>query len=113
MLIVFSVNFCIVEPSGVKTRFETHSKITTKPHEAYGGDDMPARKLENYVNKGIQAGFGIEPIKIAETLFQVASRDENVPLYLPLGTTAVKLIQAKLQQRLQALEAVRDLSAID
>ena len=97
----------------MKTRFETHSKINTKPHEAYAGDDMPARKLETYVNKGIQAGFGIEPIKVAETLFQVASRNETVPLYLPLGTTAAKLIQAKLQQRLQDLEAVHDLSAIN
>jgi len=108
----WNINFCIVEPSGVKTRFETHSKINTKPHEAYAGDDMPARKLESYVNKGIQAGSGIEPIKVAETLFQVASRNDNVPLYLPLGNTAAMLIQAKLQQRLQDLEAVRDISAI-
>lgn len=74
---------------------------------------MPARKLESYVNKGIQEGSGIESIKIAETLFQVASRNEVVPLYLPLGKTAIILIQAKLQQRLQDLEAVRHLSAID
>ncbi|KAF1344933.1 short-chain dehydrogenase/reductase-like protein SDR [Delphinella strobiligena] len=92
----WNLNFCVVEPSGVKTRFATHSEINTKPHEAYAGDDMPARKLESYVNKGILAGYGIEPMKVAEALFQAASRNETVPLYLPLGATAVKLIQAKL-----------------
>lgn len=97
----------------MKTNFEGHSKVKTKPHEAYAGADMPARKLEVMVKQGLKAGFGIlQPTDVAKTLFQVATRNEKVPLHLPLSTTAVKLITAKLQGRLQALEAVKDLSAI-
>lgn len=109
----WNINFCIVEPGAVKTNFETTSKKHTKPHEAYAGDDMPSRKLEGFVKKGLQAGVGVEPVDVAKVLFQVASRNEKVPLYLPLSTTAVTLIKAKLQGRLQDLEAVQELSAID
>jgi hypothetical protein len=107
------VNFCIVEPGAVKTNFETTSKKHTKPHEAYAGDDMPSRKLEAFVNQSLKAGVGVEPVEVAKVLFHVASRNEKVPLHLPLSTTAVKLITAKLQGRLKDLEAVQELSAID
>lgn len=108
------VNFCIVEPAAVKTNFEGHSKKKTKPHEAYAGADMPARKLEVMVEHGLKAGVGIlQPTDVAKALYQVASRNEKVPLHLPLSTTAVKLITLKLQGRLQALETVKELSAID
>lgn len=81
------VNFCIVEPSGVKTEFEGHSKAKIEPHPAYAGADMPARKLEHFVQMGIKAGAAagmIQPEKLAETLYTVASRGECVPLRLPL-----------------------------
>ena len=74
---------------------------------------MPSRKLEVFVQQGLKAGAVVEPIEVAKVLFHVANRNENVPLYLPLSTTAVKLITAKLQGRLQELEAVKKLSAID
>ena len=84
-----------------------------EPHEAYVADDMPARKLESYVRKGLKSGAGLEPSTIAKALFGVASRDQKVPLYLPIGATAVMLIKSKLEGRLQDLEAVKELSAID
>ncbi|XHG07497.1 hypothetical protein AWENTII_010639 [Aspergillus wentii] len=73
----WNINFCIIEPSGVKTNFEGHSKARTQPHPAYAGEDMPARKLEAYVEKGIKAGAGagmIEPAAVAEAIFNIASR---------------------------------------
>lgn len=74
---------------------------------------MPSRKLEVIVEQGLKASFCIiEPIEVAKVLFQVANRNEKVPLHLPLGTTAVKLITAQLQGRLQELETVKELSAI-
>ena len=108
------VNFCIVEPGSVKSNFEGHSKKNTKPHEAYAGADMPSRKLDVMVTQSLKAGFGVmEPSEVAKVLFQVASRNEKVPLHLPLGTIAVHLITVKLQGRLQELETVKELSAMD
>nr|P0CU82.1 RecName: Full=Oxidoreductase calM; AltName: Full=Calbistrin biosynthesis cluster protein N [Penicillium decumbens] len=109
----WNIHFCIVEPSAVKTNFETTSKKRTQPHEAYAGADMPARQLETFVKKGLEAGVGFEPSAVANVLYKVASRNEKVPLRLPLSATAVKLITAKLQVQLQDLETVSELSAID
>jgi len=109
----WNINFCIVEPGAVKTNFEGPSKKHTKPHEAYAGADMPTRQLEFFVQKGLQAGVGVEPVEVAKALFHVANRKDKVPLHLPLSVTAVNLITAKLQGRLQDLETFRELSAID
>jgi hypothetical protein len=84
-----------------------------EPHVAYAANDMPSRKLEAYVRQGLKSGTGIEPAAIAKALFKVASRDKKVPLHLPLGSTALKLIKSKLEGRLEDLEAVKELSAID
>lgn len=111
-LLALTVNFCIVEPGGVKTNFEGHSKARTKPHPAYAADDMPSRKLEAYVNKGIKSGVGIEPSAVAETIFTIASRGECIPLRLPLGTVAWKLAKSKFEGLLIDLDAVKELSAM-
>ncbi len=108
----FPVNFCIVEPSGVKTNFEGHSKVRTKPHPAYAGDDMPARKLEKYVNQGLKLGVGSEPSAIAEAIYGIASRGECIPLRLPLGAVAWKLAKAKFEGLLKELDAVKEISAM-
>jgi hypothetical protein len=114
ILLASIVNFCIVEPSGVKTEFEGHSKAHTKPHPAYAAEDMPARKLEVYVNKGIKAGGGamIDPSTLAETLFTVASRGEKVPLRLPLGVTAWQMAKMKFSGLLGDLDTVKELSGM-
>jgi hypothetical protein len=109
------VNFCIVEPSGVLTEFEGHSKAHIQAHPAYAADDMPARKLEAYVKMGIKAGAKagmIEPSTIAETLYKIASRGERVPLRLPLGPTSWKMAKAKCEGFLAELEAVKEISAL-
>jgi len=109
----WNINFCIIEPGGVKTNFEGHSKARTKPHPAYAADDMPSRRLEKYVNMGIKSGAGmIEPSAVAETIFTIASRGERVPLRLPLGATAWKLAKAKFEGLLGELDAVKELSAM-
>ena len=83
------------------------------PHPAYVAEDMPARQLERYVRMGLKSGLGIKPVALAEVLFKVASRGEKVPLWLPLGSTAEKLIRSKLEKRLESLDAVKDLTFID
>ncbi|KAK6601370.1 oxidoreductase C162.03-like protein 2 [Botrytis cinerea] len=105
--------FCIIEPSGVKTNFEGHSKSHTAPHPAYSAPDMPARVLEKWVNMGIKSGIGmLGPNDIAETIFKIASRGEKVPLRLPLGPTAWKLIRQKYEGFLGELDAVKDISSM-
>lgn len=74
---------------------------------------MPARKLEAYVNAGLKAGAGVEPSAVAEAVYHVASRNEKVPLRLPLSSTAVMLMKGNFQGCLQDLEAVKELSAIE
>lgn len=108
-----AVNVCIVEPSGVKTNFEGHSKARTQAHPAYAGADMPARRLEAYVNMGIKSGAGMmEPSAIAETLFNVVGRGEKIPLRLPLGAVAWKMGKAKFESLLQDFEAVKAISGM-
>ncbi|KAJ5588373.1 hypothetical protein N7537_011051 [Penicillium hordei] len=109
----WNIHVCIVEPSAVNTNFETSSKKKTKPHPAYAGDDMPARQLEMFVKQGIASGVGFEPSAVANALYNVASRNEKVPLRLPLSVTAIKLITMKLQGQLQELETHGALSALD
>lgn len=109
----WNINFCIIEPSGVKTNFEGHSKSHTAPHSAYSAPDMPARVLEKWVNMGIKSGIGmLDPNDIAETIFKIASRGEKVPLRLPLGPTAWKLIRQKYEGFLGELDAVKDISSM-
>lgn len=113
MSIKYVVHFCIVEPSGVKTNFEGHSKAQIQPHPAYVGDDMPTRKLESFVQKGIQSGMGmLDPSAVAEMLFHVANRGERIPLRLPLGLTCWKMAKAKCEAFLEDLEAVKQLSTM-
>lgn len=108
-----TVNVCIVEPSGVKTNFEGHSKARTQPHPAYASQDMPARKLEAYVNMGIKSGKGmLEPAAVAEAIYTIATRGERVPLRLPLGAVAWKMAKAKFEGLVQELDGVKDVSGM-
>ncbi|KAI1435426.1 NAD(P)-binding protein [Xylaria sp. CBS 124048] len=109
----WNINFCIVEPGGVKTEFERGSKKHTKVHEAYDGADMPARKLMGWVKKGLASGVGTPPSAVAEVLYLVASRNERVPLWLPLTSNAAGIMKMKLQARLDNLEEVENLTGID
>lgn len=84
-----------------------------EPHPAYTGSDMPSRQLEFIVKQALKTGAGIEPVAIAENLFKIASREEKVPLHLPLGSTAFQLIKMKLESRLAELETLKDFSVID
>ncbi|OLN81059.1 putative oxidoreductase C162.03-like protein 2 [Colletotrichum chlorophyti] len=106
----WNINFCIVEPSGVKTNFEGHSKAHTEPHPAYAGSDMPARVLERYVQMGIKSGTLTEPSAIADAIYNLASRGERVPLRVPLGATAWNMIKMKFETFLGDLENVKEIS---
>lgn len=108
-----TVNLCIVEPGGVKTEFERGSKKFTAIHEAYDGADMPARQLAAWVKKATASGGGVPASAVADVLYLVASRHDNVPLWLPLTSTAYQLIQMKSQARLDSLEHVKDLTFIE
>ncbi|GKT52435.1 putative oxidoreductase [Colletotrichum spaethianum] len=106
----WNINFCIAEPSGVKTNFEGHSKAHTVPHPAYAGPDMPARVLEKYVEMGIKSGTLTEPSAIAAAIYNIASCGERVPLRVPLGGPAWNFIKQKLELGLVDLENVKGIS---
>lgn len=106
----WGISFCIIEPSAVKTDFEGHSKKNTAPHSAYEDSKMPARVLQRYVDAGLKQGVGMEPEDVARVLYEVASKDEKVPLYLPLSMNALGLIKSQFEGRLKALGEVKDIS---
>ncbi|ETS86351.1 hypothetical protein PFICI_00179 [Pestalotiopsis fici W106-1] len=110
----WNINICIVEPGGVKTEFERGSKKFTQIHKDYDGADMPARKLAAWVKNGIASGAGgVLPSAVARVLYLVASRNDKVPLWLPLTSTAYQLIKMKSQARLDNLEATKELVFIE
>ncbi|KAL3476564.1 hypothetical protein BJX99DRAFT_270380 [Aspergillus californicus] len=109
----WNINFCLIEPGMVKTNFETSSKEHLAPHPAYADADMPTRKLEALVKQGLDAGVGVEPADLVAVVYHIASRNEQVPLWLPLSLTAAALIRGKMETRLQELDAVAELTAID
>lgn len=97
----------------MRTNFEGHSKAHTAPHPAYTAPEMPARTLEKWVNMGIKSGAGmLEPSAIAEAIYTIASRGEKVPLRLPLGPTAWKMIKQKYEGFLGELDVVKSISAM-
>lgn len=73
---------------------------------------MPARKLEKYVAQGMKLGMGMEPSALADVLYTIASRGEQVPLHLPLGATAWKLVKSKFETMLKELDNVKEISAM-
>lgn len=56
--------------------------------------------------------MGMEPSAIAEALFKIASREECVPLRLPLGAVSWKMSKSKFQTLLEEFDAVKDISAM-
>ncbi|KAK1714429.1 hypothetical protein BDP67DRAFT_543836 [Colletotrichum lupini] len=108
----WNINFCIVEPSGVQTNFEGHSKARTEPHPAYAEKDMPARVLEKYVEMGIKSGTLTKPSAIADAIFSIASSKKRIPLRVPLGGPAWGFIKQKHETCLKDLEDVKDLSLL-
>lgn len=60
-----------------------------------------------------QVGCRIKLIAVAKVLYDVASRNEKVPLRLPLSTMAVKLITMKFQEQLGNSDTIEDLSTLD
>lgn len=65
------------------------------------------------VKRAIAAGGGALPSAVAEVLYLVASRNDKVPFWLPLTSTAAQLIKKASQARLDNLEAVKELTPID
>lgn len=74
---------------------------------------MPARILEKWVDMGVKSGVGmLEPAGIAEAIYTITARGEKVPLRLPLGPTAWKLIKQKYEGFLGYLDELKEISAM-
>ncbi|KAI0475337.1 short-chain dehydrogenase/reductase-like protein SDR [Xylariaceae sp. FL0804] len=108
----WNINFCLVEPAGVKTNFEKSSKKTVAPHPAYAAPDMPTRQIIAMVTQARASGAGMEPAAVAAAVYGVASRGERVPLHLPLSLTAYGLIKKKAEGLLRELEDVKAITAM-
>lgn len=74
---------------------------------------MPSRMLEAFVEQSLASGGAVEAADLAALLYDVASRAEKIPLYLPVSTTVTGLITMSLKARLEGVDAVKELSAVD
>ncbi|GES62445.1 NAD(P)-binding protein [Aspergillus terreus] len=108
-----AIHFCLVEPGSVKTNFETSSKKRIASHPAYADPSMPSRMLEAFVEQSLASGGAVEAADLAALLYHFASPGEKIPLYLPVSTTATGLITMSLTARLEGVDAVKELSAVD
>ncbi|KAI0123592.1 short-chain dehydrogenase/reductase-like protein SDR [Xylariales sp. AK1849] len=107
----WNINFCLIEPGGVKTNFEKGSKKYIEPHPAYASPDFPSRQIEALVKKGTESGAGLEANAVAKTMYDIASRGQHIPLRLPLGMIAWSLIKKKLSGLATELDELKDVSA--
>ena len=65
------------------------------------------------MNKGIQSGVGmLQPIQIAEAIYKIASSGEKIPLRVPLGVGAWKMIKSRYESLLAELERVKGISGL-
>ncbi|KAI1340832.1 short-chain dehydrogenase/reductase-like protein SDR [Xylariaceae sp. FL0016] len=106
----WNINFCLVEPAGVKTNFERSSKKFTERHPAYAAPDCPTRQIEVMVKKGNEAGHGMAPEDVARTIYHVVSRGQQIPLRVPLGPIAWGLIKKKSDGLVKDLEDIKEIS---
>ncbi|KAI0976532.1 hypothetical protein F4678DRAFT_455806 [Xylaria arbuscula] len=58
---------------------------------------QPAASLATWVKENTGSSGGLPPADVADVVYHIASRNDKVPLWLPLTTNAATMIKTKLQ----------------
>ena len=96
----WNIDFCIVEPGGVKSEFAGSSLVLSERHPAYVDPGCPYNTIANLLgNTKLKETAWGESKHCARVLFEVvASKNKRpLPLRLPLGKDAVDLILQDLE----------------
>lgn len=111
----FNIRTMMVEPGGIRTNFITSNAVFGERTELYR--DLEAGQFVSLM-KGELPGFDSDtfnhmvvgdPQKMAQTIIQQVDEDQ-MPLRLPLGSDAYDYIRKALTDRLEALEAQKELA---
>jgi NAD(P)-dependent dehydrogenase (short-subunit alcohol dehydrogenase family) len=106
-MIPFGIKVTLVEPGPFRTNFLGSSlALAERSIDAYQETVGAFRKFMTERSNGNQEG---DPVKGAMAVFDITNLD-NPPLRLPLGKSAVTVIQAKLDLIKQDLERFRDVA---
>jgi NAD(P)-dependent dehydrogenase (short-subunit alcohol dehydrogenase family) len=102
----FNVQVTIVEPGSARTEFAANSAAISPAMDAYA--QTPAGAVRRIIEPGFRSQPG-DPGKMAQAM--IASVDQNpAPKRLALGTDAYNNIRTALAERLDALEAQREIA---
>jgi hypothetical protein len=104
------VNYCLVEPGGVKTNYATTSVKFIPKLPAYEGDDMPANVLLRYIDNPTSQDMWAPPASIAACMYELVSRGQVIPLRQPLGPDAWMTIKAELPKTEKLLDEGKELA---
>ena len=99
MLPDFNIQFLILEPGGIKTKYAGTSTSSVKRHPAYEGLEYPTSQLLAYLgNPEACANWG-EAADVAQAVFNAVSNrgDRALPLRLPMGSDAYSMMMAKTE----------------
>ncbi|HEX4247508.1 MAG TPA: short-chain dehydrogenase/reductase, partial [Pseudonocardia sp.] len=96
----------IVEPGGTRTNFAANIQTTT-PSPAY--EHGAVGTFRAFITSAGPEVFTGDPAKLARAIFDT-TREGRPPLRLPLGGDAYDMINTALRDRVEALEAQRELA---
>jgi NAD(P)-dependent dehydrogenase (short-subunit alcohol dehydrogenase family) len=100
----FGIKVTIVEPGGIRTDYTGRSMVHGEFMDAYA--NTPVRQMHQLHANITPTG---NPQKMANAILSLTNL-EAAPLRLALGSDAYTLLKAKLPQRLEQLEAHKDLT---
>ncbi|WP_031364503.1 SDR family oxidoreductase [Caballeronia sordidicola] len=103
---VFNIGCTLVEPGGARTNFRYQSSRLSPKLDAY--ETSPARTVHRTIEEGTSIPIG-DPGKMAEII--IASVNHHpAPKRLALGSDAYYVMHKQLTERLNALEAQKELA---
>jgi NAD(P)-dependent dehydrogenase (short-subunit alcohol dehydrogenase family) len=103
----FGIETCLVEPGGARTDFGARSLQIAPANEAYA--DTPAGSVRAYAATRSDAGVPGDPAKMANAMIRAAGA-EILPKRLLLGSDCYRLVGEALTDRLEQVEACRDVA---
>lgn len=104
------MHFCLIEPGGVDTNYATTSTQHIAPHPAYAAKDTPARVLEGFIeNDEVRKGWATAE-EVAGAMYTIVTREQKMPLRLPLSHDSWNLLKGAAVQAVEALDEVKDIS---
>lgn len=103
----FGIESMVILPGMFRTNFFDGSSIQTPANPIADYDGTPARGAEEYCLGHNYQQHG-DPAKAAQLVYQIASSDEPLPLWLPLGKDAVKKFEKKYTRMIESIQPYKE-----